>query len=300
MALWYDIPESLTVTVWQGLSSILITNAFSEFWSVDLFLSLFTLCLPVMEDGIQDGDKIECFLFGRYLKAWEEKMETILRSQGTWSADGAEGNNVMWLVLHRPFVIPSHREILNNFNQLCIVACDKKSPHCQMWVLFGGLHIKAATSLSHNSIPSKPSVSDSLSDQAQTKQPITGQYSTYPHHKIKPLSQAAPSRTMSTAGVVMNVVKKELMARSGNLYDIIKLADGNPTSVTIMFVKIFHNRDVHWARNGEPKRGDVLILRHMLVSVNQTLQEVQVMLCQIWFYLDQCHGTHIYRERMQC
>ncbi|XP_045118970.1 uncharacterized protein LOC123508961 isoform X1 [Portunus trituberculatus] len=229
--------------------------------------------LPVLEDGSQDAKKVECFLCDRYCNELENEMTTMLGSQGTWSADMA-GDDVVWVVLHRPFIVPSYRKTSNDFNQLCIIASDKKSPYCQMWLLFTIPCVKVPPSLSHiNLMRSNPAVSAKLSVQAQAKYPIKGQACVPPYvpanskHKIKPLSQAVPRQKISTAGAVISVVKMGYVAKNSVIYDIIKVADGvtGPTSnPTIIFIKIFHNNSIDWPKGGIPRRGHVIVLLDML------------------------------------
>ncbi|MPC79193.1 hypothetical protein E2C01_073707 [Portunus trituberculatus] len=185
--------------------------------------------MDVLEDGSQDAKKVECFLCDRYCNELENEMTTMLGSQGTWSADMA-GDDVVWVVLHRPFIVPSYRK----------------------------------------------TISAKLSVQAQAKYPIKGQACVPPYvpanskHKIKPLSQAVPRQKISTAGAVISVVKMGYVAKNSVIYDIIKVADGvtGPTSnPTIIFIKIFHNNSIDWPKGGIPRRGHVIVLLDMLVSV---------------------------------
>ncbi|XP_045118971.1 uncharacterized protein LOC123508961 isoform X2 [Portunus trituberculatus] len=182
--------------------------------------------LPVLEDGSQDAKKVECFLCDRYCNELENEMTTMLGSQGTWSADMA-GDDVVWVVLHRPFIVPSYRKTIS---AKLSVQAQAKYP------------IKGQACVP----PYVP---------ANSK------------HKIKPLSQAVPRQKISTAGAVISVVKMGYVAKNSVIYDIIKVADGvtGPTSnPTIIFIKIFHNNSIDWPKGGIPRRGHVIVLLDML------------------------------------
>lgn len=76
---------------------------------------------------------------------------------------------------------------------------------------------------------------------------------------------------MSTAGVVVEVVKEGHVSKTNTIYDIIKVADKgltDPTSTqTHLMIKVFHNDKVDWPENGKPTRGQVIVLKDMVVSV---------------------------------
>ena len=76
---------------------------------------------------------------------------------------------------------------------------------------------------------------------------------------------------MSTAGVVVEVVKMGHISKNNTVFDIIKMADKRPTfstsTQTQMMVKVFHNDKVDWPEDGKPKRGQVMVLKDMMVSM---------------------------------
>ncbi|XP_063868735.1 uncharacterized protein LOC135104914 isoform X1 [Scylla paramamosain] len=239
--------------------------------------------LPVLEDGSTDGRKLECFMCDPYCKELEENLAAELGTQGTWSADRAGGNNkVVWVVLHRPFIVPS-RGSCRDLNPLCFVVSPKKSPCCQMWLLLGitprevapSLYSVTETSLlppSHidHAFVTKPSNShkDSVPAIMSVQAVSPAQAASYdPKYILKPLSKAVADYKISVAGVVINV-KMGMLTMNKTTYDIIKVADkgvtGSTSSPTSMVIKVLHNDKVDWPKDGIPKRGHVVVLKDMM------------------------------------
>ena len=75
----------------------------------------------------------------------------------------------------------------------------------------------------------------------------------------------------TVAGVVIEARKVSAIARNGVIYDIFSMADEgctNPsTKQHAMTVKVFHNDGTHYLHGNSPRRGDVLVLKDMRVSV---------------------------------
>ena len=78
---------------------------------------------------------------------------------------------------------------------------------------------------------------------------------------------------MSTAGVVVEVVKEGHTTKTNVVFDIIKVADKGLTdsnsTQTHFLIKVFHNDKIGWADDVKPARGQVMILKDMVVSMWQ-------------------------------
>ncbi|XP_045123192.1 uncharacterized protein LOC123511406 isoform X2 [Portunus trituberculatus] len=113
--------------------------------------------IPVLQDGTRDNRSVDCFLYGPYCKALEEMLSTNLEFQGTWSANRAREDKVVWIVLHRAFVVPCTM-LKKKFHPLSFVVGPQTGPDCQMWLLLGRSSTEPGTS--RDSSPSSLLIDD--------------------------------------------------------------------------------------------------------------------------------------------
>ena len=270
-------------------------------------------------------------MYGPYCQALEDMLSTNLESQGTWSANGAKKDNVVWIVLHRAFVVPS-RLLRKKLHPFSLVVGPETSPDCQVWLLMGSSSAVPGTSLVSSpsssviddaSLPPSPSPSPSPSDNvsivsdvqpsspssnlsisstSSTQAPVicssntekickatTADQSSDPEcapaacvhsmkskraYILKPLSAGVADCRISTAAVLVEVVKMGELTKNGKItFDILKIADKTctePSAVqTHMMVKVFHNDGMDWLEDGKPQVGQVLVFKDMMVSLRQ-------------------------------
>ena len=73
-----------------------------------------------------------------------------------------------------------------------------------------------------------------------------------------------PEDRLSTAVVVVKLMKMGQSTNTNTIYDILKVTTGDCHNS--MFVKVFHNDGNYWADEGKPAVGSVVVLKSMKVS----------------------------------